>query len=254
MSGARWPAATLQVEWRKPIEGSVCAAMWPTYQLATREHWFDELYVWTEGFQASTMQRARIQLNSLRKGFALLSQERVRRVGVTLSFGTVERCLDLVTDTFDEHRLLSHRVVVLLRGQIDRMRSPYRVRGFVDWLRSLQVPVGYRLAAPRISMEMKATDFVQPDFAKVDAPTSGRVDFWRDVLLEARSASLNPDWLIVSGLETEGQLALARDAGFGFGQGTVLKPPYDPPSTRRPRSVDSDVDALTEGEDDLNRQ
>jgi hypothetical protein len=232
MSGARWPAATLQADWRKPIEGSVCAAMWPTYRLASRERWFDELYVWTEGFQASTMQRARIQLNSLRKGFALLGQERVRKVGLTLSFGTIERCVDLVTEAFDGQRLLSHRVAVLLRGQVDRMRSPYRVRGFVDWLRSLQIPVGYRLSAPRVSMEMKALDFVQPDFAKIDAPSSARLDYWKDVQQETRAAGLNPDWVIVSALDTEAQFLLARDAGFGFGQGLAIKPPYDPPSTR----------------------
>jgi len=228
----RWPAATLQADWRKPIEGTVCATMWPTIKLAPRERWFDELYVWTEGFQASTMQRARIQLNALRKGFALLEQQRVRQVGLTLSFGTIERCLDLVTETFDENRLLTHRVVVLLRGQVDRMRSPYRVRSFSDWLRAQQIPVGYRLSAPRISMEMKAIDLLQPDFAKISAPTSTRVDYWQDVVLEARAAGLDPGWLVVSGLETHAQAQVAVEAGFLFGQGTAIKPAYDPPSTR----------------------
>lgn len=250
MTESRWPAATLQADWRKPIEGTVCAAMLPTYKLDPRERWFDELYVWTEGFQASTMQRARIQLNSLRKGFALLGQERVRRVGVTLSFGTVERCLDLVTELFDDNRLLSHRAVVLLRGQIDRVRSPYRVRGFVDWLRTQQIPVGYRLSAPRISMEMKAIDFVQPNFAKIQAPTSTRIDFWRDVLLEARAASLDAEWCIVSGLEKHVQAQLAAEAGFGFGQGAAIKPSYDPPSTRAlptlPSAATEPVSALAD--------
>src|SRR5215470_16038955 len=104
MSGARWPAAPLSRE-ANPIQGAICATMWPTLTLSGRERWFDELYVWSEGFQPSTMQRAQIQLAALAKGFALVERERVARVGITLSFGTVERCLDEVTDLFDAHRL-----------------------------------------------------------------------------------------------------------------------------------------------------
>lgn len=232
MSEARWPATTLRDDSDKPIMGSVCAAMWPTYSLAERERCFDELYVWTEGFQASTMQRARIQLNALRKGFALLAQQRVATVGVTLSFGTVERCLDLLTETFEANRLLGHRIVVLLRGQIERMRSPYRVRGFTDWLREQRIPIGYRLAAPRIGTEARAVDFLQPDFARLDAPASTRLDIWRECIVEARLAGLDPQWLIATGLETDAQLTLACDAGFGLGQGSAVKPAYQPPSTR----------------------
>lgn len=233
MSKTQSPAATLQIDRLASLQGHVCAAMWPTVKLGAPERWFDELYVWTEGFQASTMQRARIQLHALRKAFELLAQERVRTVGVTLSFGTVERCLDLVTDAFDENRLFCHRIVVLLRGQVERMRSPYRVRGFADWLRSQQIPVGYRLVAPRVSMEMRAIDFVQPDFAKIEAPNSGRADFWSDVALEARAAGLNPEWTILSGLDQPSAARLARGAGFGFGQGDALKHTYPLPSTRR---------------------
>jgi hypothetical protein len=232
MSEARWPATTLRDDSDKPITGSVCAAMWPTYKLAERERWFDELYVWTEGFQASTMQRARIQLNALRKGFALLAQQRVAVVGVTLSFGTVERCLDLLTETFEANRLLGHRIVVLLRGQIERMRSPYRVRGLTDWLRAQRIPVGYRLVAPRIGTEARAVDFLQPDFGRLDAPASARLDIWRGGIIEARLAGLDPQWLIAAGLETEAQRILAADAGFGFGQGSAVKAAYRPPSTR----------------------
>lgn len=235
--GAGWPAVTLSLDRNRPGAVSVRAAMWPTLKLETEERWFDELYVWTEGFQPGTMQRARIQLNALGKGFALLEREKVRRVGVTLSFGTVERCLDLVTDAFDAHRFHTHRIVVLLRGQLDRLRSPYRVRGFIDWLRSMHVPVGYRLTSPRVSMEMRAIDLVQPDFAKLLAPTSKRPEFWEDVLLEARAAGLRADRLIVAGIETREQRALAVAAGFGFAQGSAIRPAYDPPSIRTPPTL-----------------
>jgi len=231
MTGARWPAAPLSRDWASPIDGSVCAIMWPTLTLSGRERWFDELYVWTEGFEASTMQRARIQLAALAKGFALLERERVKRIGITLSFGTVERCLDQVTDLFDAHRLHSHRACVLLRGQIDRLRSRYRVRGFIDWLRTQQIPVGYRLTAARISMEMNAIDFVAPDFAKVMAPSSSRSEYWFDVALEARAAGLKLDRAIVAGIELADQRKNAASAGFAFGQGHAMRAPYDPPAT-----------------------
>jgi len=229
--GARWPAAPLSRDWASPLDGSICAVMWPTLTLIGRERWFDELYVWTEGFQASTMQRARIQLAALSKGFALLERERVARVGITLSFGTVERCLDQVTELFDAHRLLAHRSCILLRGQIDRVRSRYRVRGFIDWLRTQQIPVGYRLTSARISMEMKAIDFVAPDFAKVLAPSSSRAEYWADVALEARAAGLKLDRSIVAGIEVPDQRRNAQAAGFAFGQGHAVRPPYDPPVT-----------------------
>jgi hypothetical protein len=229
MTGARWPAATLSRDSNKPIDGAVCAVMWPTLTLAGRERWFDELYVWTEGFQASTMQRARIQLASLYRAFHLLERERVRRIGVTLSFGTIERCLDLVTDAFDLHQLYAHRVNVLLRGSLERVRSPYRVRSFVNWLREQRVPIGYRLTAGRISMEMRAIDFVRPGFAKLPAPNSLRLEYWQDVALEARAAGLRSDWLIIAGIETPQQKALATDAGFAFAQGQAVHEPYEPP-------------------------
>lgn len=207
-----------------PVGGPrVLATLWPTRTLAGRERWFDELYIWTEGAAPGTMQRARIQLDALRTAFALLEEERSPNVGVTLSFGTIERCLDLVTEVFDRHRLLCHRIKVLARGHVDRIRSPYRVQAFFDWLRSQQVPVGYRLTAARTGMEMKAIDFVQPDFAKVLPPQSSRLDFWQDALLEARAAGINIDWLIVGGLESDAQKKLAREAGYRFGQGAAIR-------------------------------
>jgi hypothetical protein len=231
MTGARWPAAPLSRDWTAPIDGSICAIMWPTLTLSGRERWFDELYVWTEGFHASTMQRAQIQLAALAKGFALVERERVDRIGITLSFGTVERCLDEVTDIFDAHRLYAHRACILLRGQIERLRSRYRVRGFIDWLRTQQIPVGYRLTAARISMEMKAIDFVAPDFAKILAPNSHRFEYWQDVALEARTAGLKLERAIVAGIEQADQRKNAQDAGFAFGQGHAVRAPYDPPAT-----------------------
>lgn len=232
MAGARWPASTLSRDGSRPIEGSVCAVMWPTRSLASNARWFDELYVWTEGFQASTMQRARIQFNVLSKAFTMLETERIERIGVTLSFGTVERLLDLLTDTFDAYPFVSHRLVVLLRGQLDRLRSPYRVPGFIDWLRAHRIPVGYRVSTPRISMEMRAIDLVRPDFIKVMAPISKRVEYWQDMVVETRTSGLDPQSVIVAGIEDEIQRQLAVNVGFGFGQGNAIKPAYDPPSTR----------------------
>ena len=55
---------------------------------------------------------------------------------------------------------------------IARLRSSYRVRAFMDHPRGLQTPVGFRIATPGITMELKALDFVQPDFAQLHAPHS----------------------------------------------------------------------------------
>ncbi len=215
------------------VDTRVRAVVWPTRDLATRERWFDELYVWTEGMQPGTMQRARIQLGALNKGFAMLEEELADHVAVTLSFGTIERCLDLVTETIDAHQLLCHRMAILVRGQVERIRSPYRVQSLLDWLRTQQIPVGYRLTAARIGMEMKAIDFVRPDFAKVLAPQSQRLEFWQDSLLEARAAGLNVEWLIVAGIESERQKQLATLAGYRFAQGSAVRPCHAPPPTRQ---------------------
>lgn len=227
---ARWSATSINTaaaSWTG--DASVCATMWPTRALLTRERWFDELYLWTEGFQATTMQRARFQLAAIDHAFTMLEQERVERIGITLSFGTVERCLDELADKFDAHPLISHRIVVLLRGSMERLRSRYRLRAFVDLLRSAQIPVGYRISMPRVSMELRALDFLEPDFAKVLAPASTRVEYWQDVMLEARVAGIHPEWLIVAGLETGQQLELAQDVAIRFGQGNAVRSAYLPP-------------------------
>lgn len=215
--------------------GSVRATLWPTLALDTGERLFDELYVWTERYQPTTMQRARLQLSALRKAFALLELEKRDHICVTLSFGTVERALDATTDLFESNRLLMHRVSVMLRGQAERLRAPYRVHNFVDWLRSQNVAVGYRLSASRIDSEKRAIELLQPRFAKLVAPTSSRLEYWQDSLLEARAAGLDARWLIVSDIESAEQRRLARAAGFGFGQGSAVRPAQDLPSTRRLR-------------------
>lgn len=227
------PPDTLPVDLAPAVSARVRAVIWPTRVLATRERWFDEMYVWTEGAQPGTMQRARIQLDALAKCFAMIEEEQAHRVAVTLSFGTIERCLDLVTAAFDSHRLYCHRVSVLVRGELDRIRSPYRVQSFLDWLRTLQVPLGYRLTAPSIGMEMRTIEFVRPGFAKLLAPHASRLDAWQDSLLEARAAGLDPDWVIVAGVETATQRQLAIDAGYRFAQGSAVKPCQPPPPTRQ---------------------
>jgi hypothetical protein len=203
--------------------------MWPTRTLSERERWFDELYVWTEGFEASTTQRARIQVAALDHALRMLDRESANSVGVTLSFGTVERHMDAIVAHLQLFPLVEHRVVVILRGAQDRVRSHYRIRALIDYLRSSQITVGYRVTTPRVTMEMRALDLVQPDFAKVLAPESNREEFWRDFVSEARVAGVEPQCLIVAGLETDQQVDLARQAGIRFGQGNAVRPSFKPP-------------------------
>jgi hypothetical protein len=227
----RWPASPLARD-HQSLGGSVCATMWPTRTLAERERWFDELYVWTEGFQASTTQRARIQVAALDHALRMLDCESAQSVGITLSFGTVERHMDAIVRRLQLYPLVVHRVVVILRGSQDRVRSQYRVRALIDYLHTTQIPVGYRVAAPRVTMEMRALDLVQPDFAKVLAPVSDREELWKDFVSEARVAGIAPESLIVAGLETDRQIELARQAGIRFGQGSAVRRSFEPPDTR----------------------
>jgi len=210
--------------------------MWPTRTLAERERWFDELYVWTEGFQASTTQRARIQVAALDHALRMLDCESVHSVAVTLSFGSVERYMDAIVTRLQLFPLVAHRVVVILRGAQDRLRSQYRIRALIDYLRTGQITVGYRVTAPRVTMEIRALDLVQPDFAKVLAPASDREEFWRDFVSEGRVAGIAPQSLIVAGLETERQVELARLAGIRFGQGNAVRCSFEPPGTRGRRA------------------
>jgi hypothetical protein len=232
----RWSAGPLARDRDHPLDGSVCATMWPTRTLAERERWFDELYVWTEGFQASTTQRARIQIAALDHALRMFDCESADSVAVTLSFGTVERHMDAIVKRLQLYPLVAHRLVVILRGSQDRVRSQYRIRALIDYLRSTQITVGYRVTAPRVTMEIRAVDLVQPDFAKVLAPVSNREEFWRDFVSEARVAGVAPESLIVAGLETDRQLELARQAGVRFGQGNAVRPSFEPPNTRDRRA------------------
>jgi hypothetical protein len=212
------------------FRGAIRATLWPTRALAGGVRWFDELYIWTEGASASTTQRANIQLNALRDAFQWLAYDLVDRIGVTISFGTVERAIDPLSELFDHNVLLAHRTFVMLRGTPQRLRSRYRLRAFADMLRGLQFPVGYRISAPRVSMELAGIDLVQPIFAKVLATGSPRDDAWRDLALEVRALGLDMRTTVVGAVETTQQLKVASHAGFEFGQGRAIRPPYPPPA------------------------
>jgi hypothetical protein len=230
-AGARcWQAGRLAPGADVPVDARVCATIWPTRALQSPQRWFDELYLWTEGFHASTMQRARIQSAVLQTALRMLERERVQQIGVTLSFGTVERLLDDLVDAFALHELIAHRVVVVLRGAFERLRSRYRLRIFRDHLRSQHASVGYLLTASSASMERKSLDFLQPDFAKLTAPKSARAEFWQDLLLEARVAGAPDQRMIVAGLDTPEQLAIARQSGIAFGQGKAVRSAFIPAS------------------------
>ena len=228
----RWSARDLSRDPGHPIEGSICATIWPTRSLNSADHWFDELYLWTEGFHASTTQRARIQSAALHAAFQMLECEHVERIGVTLSFGTVERILDHLADVFQAHALVAHRISILLRGSFMRLRSRYRIRAFREHLRGQHIAVGYVLTAASMSMEAKALEFVQPDFAKLVAPSSTRIEPWQDLIFESRVAGAPTDRLIVSGLETPHQVEIAKEAGIPFGQGSALRRAFAPPEFR----------------------
>ncbi len=212
------------------FRGAVRATLWPTRSLISNERWFDELYVWTEGGAASTTQRARIQIDAMSDAFQWLEYDLVERIGVTISFGTVERALDPLTELFEANVLLAHRMFVLLRGAPQRLRSRYRLRAFADMLRGLKVAVGYRLSAPRVSMELSGVDLVQPIFAKVLAPDATRPDAWSDLSLEIRALGLDTHSTIVGALESRAQLQGAVRAGFELGQGRAVRMPYPPPT------------------------
>src|SRR4030095_14673386 len=212
------------------FRGAVRATLWPTRSLISSESWFDELYIWTEGGAASTTQRARIQIDAMRDAFLWLQYDLVERIGVTISFGTVERALDPLTELFESNMLLAHRMFVLLRGAPQRLRSRYRLRAVADLLRGLKGAVRYRLSAPRVSMEISGIDLVQPIFAKVLAPDGTRQDAWSDLSLEVRALGLDTHSTIIGALETRPLLQGAVRAGFELGQGRAVRLPYPPPT------------------------
>jgi hypothetical protein len=229
-----------------PIDSSVCATIWPTRSLKSSQRWFDELYLWTEGFHASTTQRACIQLAALRTALQMLERENSEQIAVTLSFGTVERFLDLVTEVFDSHVFVTHRVTVVLRGAVESLRSRYRIRSFCEYLRSRHATIGYLLTAATISREAKALDLVQPDFAKLPAPSSTRIDFWQDFLLEARVVGIPDERLILGGLHIQEQVGLARQMGVPFGQGKAVRLAFAPPALLDDRAAIDRRDPIEE--------
>ena len=226
----RWPARGFAKDKDHPTEGDICATVWPTQALNSTVRWFDELYLWTEGFHASTTQRARIQWAALRAAFQMLESEEIDRIGVTLSFGTIERTVDHLADAIQAHALVAHRMAILLRGSLGGLRSPYQVRAFREHLRGHHVAVGYLLSAPSISMELKSMEFLQPDFAKLRAPSSTGLETWQNLVFESRVAGVQPDNLIVAGLQSRKQVGIAAQVGIGFGQGNALLPPFAPPA------------------------
>lgn len=212
------------------FSGVIQATLWPTRSLTGSVRWFDEAYIWTEGATPTTTQRANIQLNALVDAFHWLEYELVEQIGVTISFGTVERSLDPLTALLERNAALAHRTFVMLRGAPQRLRARYRLRAFADMLRGLGFPVGYRLSAPRVSMELEGVDLVQPIFAKVLAIASRREEAWNDLALEVRALGLDTRATIVGGIEAPPQAHLARNAGFELGQGRAIRQPFPPPS------------------------
>jgi hypothetical protein len=210
--------------------GSIRATLWPTRAFAGGVRWFDELYVWTEGAAPTVTQRARIQINAVRDALRWLEYDRVEQVGITVSFGTVERALDPINALFENNVLVAHRAYVMLRGAPERLRSRYRLSGFANMLRGLGYHVGYRISAPRVGMELRGVELVRPDFAKVLATTATHEQAWKDLAAEVRAVGLDPRTTIVGGIQEAEQVRLAALAGFELGQGLAIRPPYPPPS------------------------
>src|ERR1700688_3009411 len=170
----RWPAQTICSENELAPAGEVCATLWPTRSLKNRARWFDELYLWTDGFEPSPVQWSRLQLFGLERGLSLLAHEEAEHIGITLSFGTVQKFDERIDKLLRANALVAHRLCVLLRGSGELVRSSYRIRAFVDYLRAQQIAVVLRVTSPRLAMELAAFNLVQPDFAKILAPNSTR--------------------------------------------------------------------------------
>jgi hypothetical protein len=224
-----WQARSLLKDALCPMEARVCAQMRPVHALNSSERWFDELCLWPEGFEVSVSQRARIQAFALRYALRILDRQESSQIGVTISFGTVERYLDHLAEALETHTRHLRRVTVMLRGSFNRLQYLYRLRTFVEYLRILRVPFGYYLTAPRVSMELKALGFLQPDFAKVPAPTMARIERWQDLALEARVAGIPFERFIVAGLDTPQQLSFARQVEIPYGQGSAIAAAQAPP-------------------------
>ncbi len=226
---SRWPAHVICGEAeRAPSSGHVCATVWPTRSLQSRQRWFDELYLWAEGFEPTPLQSSRMQLLGLERGLAMLAREEAEQVGVTLSFRTVRKYDEQIDALLRANALVAHRLAVILRGSVEVERSSYRIRAFTEYLRAQQIAVGLRVTAPRLTMELSAFSLVQPDFAKILAPAGTHDDSWENLTLEARVAGISEQWLIVAGLQTNDHIKRAKRAGVGFGQGHAIRPAQKP--------------------------
>jgi hypothetical protein len=245
-SARRWPARSVCRDLPENAAGVVCATLWPTRQLHSPMRWFDEFYLWAEGFTPTPEQWSRIQLMGLRRALSMLAREEAEQMGVTLSYSTVEMFDEQIDDLVQAHALVAHRLTVLLRGSIEQTAagatgSYYRVRAFADYLRARQIPVGLRVTAPRLAMELQACSVIGAEFAKVLAPSVVRGTTWEALALEARFAGLSERWLIVAGLQSKQHLQLAVEAGIGFGQGPAVRPAH-PPRVLYANTVDA-IDA-----------
>jgi hypothetical protein len=224
----RWPARSICADLGPTDGGEVCATVWPTRNLHSPTRWFDELYLWTEGFRPSRTQWARIQLLGLQRALVSLAREEAEHIGITLSYPTVQNFDEQIDGLLQAHALVAHRLTVLLRGSIEQTNSRYRIRAFVDYLRAQQIAVGLRVTTPRLAMELDAFTLVQPDFAKILAPSPPQIGSWDALALEARFTGISERWLIVAGLQTADQVKRAVQAGIGFGQGTAVRPAHRP--------------------------
>ncbi len=225
----RWPAQRVCSEIEPIAQGDVCATLWPTRSLQSPARWFDELYLWAEGFEPSPVQWSRIQLLGLERALDMLAREESEHIGVTLSFGTVQKFDERIDRLLRSHALVAHRLLVLLRGSVEFVKSPYRVRAFVDYVRAQQIQVGLRVTSPRLAMELPAFGLVQPNFAKVLAPPqSAHLEAWKNLAAEARVAGISEQWLIAAGLQSSEQVERAMEVGVGFGQGTAIRPAQRP--------------------------
>jgi len=136
----------------EPFWLAVRALVWPTRTLVGSERWFDELYVWTADFEPDRSLRAQIQLAALEHAFSMLENERVERVAVTISFGSVERSLEALVRT--STATASHASIVCPAARRDGTAALAVPCARVHRSAAqLPGPVGYRFAEPRASME-----------------------------------------------------------------------------------------------------
>jgi hypothetical protein len=226
----RWPARFVCTS--ADLAGEVCVTVWPTRHLRGPTRWFDEMYAWAEGIEPNSEQWSRIQLFVLERGLQALAQEQAEQVGVTLSYSTVQRCDEQIDALLRAHALVAHRLVVMLRGSIDSFTSHFRIRAVAEYLRTQRIPVGVRVTAPRLAMDLNAFSVVQPDFAKILAPAQAAAGAWDAMALEARFAGISERWLIAAGLQSQAQVQRAAQAGIGFGQGAAVRPARRPRATR----------------------